>query len=361
MKEIDFDELDKAVNSLMGKAPQSSPVKADGDTVLELKSSANQGQSNPQESVGGSVQADGANEPTKAEEPQLNRRSARVSQASPAVRRGKFMDVVRSPSRDTNRQAPSKSVSRSGAVVQPLANEAVSQTRTSRPGTGSNQPPVVADTETEQPEVSLVDDKENYDIATDPIDSMEFSEEISEPEVSSENDEDATPLTSPFLADAKVEKRPLGRSVSRSDFSRSSRNYKFATTIEAQVESREGDAQLPEEPIAPEFSEELLSVETNPVGDSQETTVSLTQVHAQSTGTVRQNTTTPPASSRFNVSSKTDSVKSEPSSIYDTASYHQPLAHPAKKKPGWLIVVAIIIIILLGAAGGALVYYLELI
>jgi hypothetical protein len=43
-------------------------------------------------------------------------------------------------------------------------------------------------------------------------------------------------------------------------------------------------------------------------------------------------------------------------SIYDTASYHQPLEHPAQKKSGWLWVIWVLILLILGAGGGALAY-----
>jgi hypothetical protein len=43
--------------------------------------------------------------------------------------------------------------------------------------------------------------------------------------------------------------------------------------------------------------------------------------------------------------------------IYDTDSYHQPLAHPAKKKSGWLWVLWIVIILIIGAGGGAALYF----
>lgn len=42
--------------------------------------------------------------------------------------------------------------------------------------------------------------------------------------------------------------------------------------------------------------------------------------------------------------------------IYDTATYHQPLSHPAKKSSGWLWVILIIAIILIGAGAGAYIY-----
>ena len=44
--------------------------------------------------------------------------------------------------------------------------------------------------------------------------------------------------------------------------------------------------------------------------------------------------------------------------IYDTDSYHQPLAHPAKKKSGWMWIIWIVLILLLGAGGGAALYFL---
>jgi hypothetical protein len=44
--------------------------------------------------------------------------------------------------------------------------------------------------------------------------------------------------------------------------------------------------------------------------------------------------------------------------IYDTDTYHhQPLAHPKKKKSGWMWVIWIILILIIGAAAGAALYW----
>ncbi len=47
--------------------------------------------------------------------------------------------------------------------------------------------------------------------------------------------------------------------------------------------------------------------------------------------------------------------------IYDTDTYHQPLAHPAKKKPSWLWIVWIVLILALGAAAGAGLYLIGIV
>jgi hypothetical protein len=47
--------------------------------------------------------------------------------------------------------------------------------------------------------------------------------------------------------------------------------------------------------------------------------------------------------------------------IYDNEATHQPLAHPAKKKKGWLLIVFIVAILAIGGGLGAAAYFLHLI
>ena len=48
-------------------------------------------------------------------------------------------------------------------------------------------------------------------------------------------------------------------------------------------------------------------------------------------------------------------------SIYDTDSYHQPLAHPAKTKSGWLWIIWILLLLIVSGGGAVALYFLGII
>jgi len=154
------------------------------------------------------------------------------------------------------------------------------------------------------------------------------------------------PLESPFLADAKVEKRPLGGS-----------DQPLEPVIDFQVETEpqpepeimpEPIAELTPEPIlepapkpAPEPEPEPApyvteTVDATPVGDGLPT--SITQQYTEQPSTTEQ-----------------------PSgAIFDTEAYHQALVPPQKKKSGLLVVLWIVGLIILGAGLGAVMYFFVL-
>ena len=68
-----------------------------------------------------------------------------------------------------------------------------------------------------------------------------------------------------------------------------------------------------------------------------------------------------PASIQPQYKEEPSSTKQEHAAIYDTDTYHKPLAHPAKKKSGWLWVLWIILLLALGAGGAAALYYFKVI
>ena len=149
MKEFDFDELDKAVTSVMG----DNTVKTDASSVAPASTSNDVTRSVPDTAAATTV----VNPP--------------VTAPPPASRRtGRFMDVVHPSSDMSSTTKPS----REGVAINPPAATA----------------PVVNDTPTvEAPVVATPDLQPPVEVA-----------EINATE----------PLSSPFLPDAKPDKRPLG-------------------------------------------------------------------------------------------------------------------------------------------------------
>lgn len=155
-----------------------------------------------------------------------------------------------------------------------------------------------------------------------------------------------SPLESPFLADAKVEKRPLGGS-----------DQSFESMMDYRVEPEPITEETPE-PVAEPVPEPILepaheiepalepepepaphvteTVDATPVGDGLPT--SITQQYTEQPSTTEQ-----------------------PSgAIFDTEAYHQALVPPHKKKSGLLVVLWIVGLIILGAGLGAVMYFFVL-
>lgn len=234
--------------------------------------------------------------------------------ATPAARRssGRFMDVVH-PSSDMRSSTPERSAQR------PPEDKPAERT-------------------TDWP---------------DPLDFHGFTgEEPATPAVEptvepAEDASAATSLESPFLSGTKVEKRPLGA---------------FSTADLPEPETSEKDEPLllepSDEPLLPaetDTAEDLLVPET----PEEEPAQPETAPEVPAAPPVVEESTAPV--------SITQQYKEQPSTtqqpsgaIFDTESYHKPLAHPEKKKSGALVVVWIIALILVGAGAGAAVYFFVL-
>lgn len=123
--------------------------------------------------------------------------------------------------------------------------------------------------------------------------------------------------------------------------------------------SLDKDAQLPEQPLPAELDSKLLSIETSteglPGGAPQ--AVAPAAAAAPAAASHPSSSTASPAQP---AASQPKEDEGSEGAIYDTSTYHQPLAHPTKKKYDWALVVAIAAIVLLGIAGGVAVYYFKL-
>jgi hypothetical protein len=290
-----------------------------------------------------------------------------------ARRGGRFMDVVH-PSSDMKKATPVRpAVSREGAMVQPSSSSALAEP-------------------TDVPSVSVAPDKNEEPTSAqdtshpasasewpDPLEMVDFKEkkeQESEPveptSVVTEAPKEQPPLSSPFLPDTKVEKRPLGGSTNEPSAQpeRSSALSEQATD-EASAE-HDPDDQLPAlpkdvEPILPaELHSDLMAIESDN-GAVHETKPEQPDIKAPEPASppqiqvTRDETPSGPTSIPQQYREEPSTGDQENGAIYDTDTYHQPLAHPAKKKSGWLWVVWIVLILLIGAGGGAALFFLGVI
>lgn len=373
MKDLDFDELDKAVTSLMGAVPDTDEtVKPDDDIKtlvltpsqpLPTTDGLNVVPPTPAPVVLETVAAPTSTQvvsvtPTPVATPS-NPVPAAPPLASPAARRaGRFMDVVH-PSSDMTKT--SMNVSRHSGVIEPLSsNVAPAESVTVAPELATNS------SEGSSPQSEMQD--ESLHAGSDWPDPLDMSHDTpAEPEqapvveTESVREEDEAqsspePLTSPFLPDAKVDKRPLGSPVADA----MSVGVSEAVTANNAPASAASDPQtVPTQVILPEeLQGDLMAIESN-----QAETVPTPEPAVAPVAVQAQAAVVPP-SQPAGPSSIQQQYKAEPStgdqtngSIYDTDSYHKPLEHPVKKKSATVLIIWIVVLLIIGAAGGAAAYF----
>lgn len=197
---------------------------------------------------------------------------------------------------------------------------------------------------------------------------------VEQPEAAKEVPAPAEPL-SPFLADTKVEKRPLGTPPAAPVTSEPT------TTLptEPQEPPKEEEATPEVESITEDAPEEIIAINSDvpkkqdDMKDAQEaidpTKIELQDDESRQLQVIESSeamTTTPSlqianpdsADGGHTASVMVDQSGGSTGAIYDTQEYHQPLGHPTKKKSGWGLVVVIVVIIVLAAALGAAAYFI---
>lgn len=325
MSDIDFDELDKAVNNLMANVDttrRNESVDDPEEKVLTLDSAAATEQSAEEQTPSPSE-----SHPESAADSTPNPVSAAPALA--VKRRGQFMDVMH-PSSDMKAAKP---VKREGVTLAPAT-------------------PVVASAATESPSLP---DQPATPAAVDSETPVEAPSDI-DTAAGTDDAPGQPPLTSPFLPDAKPEKRPLGSAAAETSAP--------IVDLAAELES-ESDTSLPAEnpqveapvELPEELGSDVLAVESNSIPEATEPTlehpveleVAAEEVPAEESATVpaggsipQQYTESPSSGDQTN------------GSIYDTSNYHQPIeAAPVAKKSSplkWIILA--IVLLVLGAGGG---------
>jgi hypothetical protein len=352
MKDLDFDELDRAVNSLITNTPVSNDNTEPKEKTININAALPRQTVNSQQAT-----------PTV---------SSLVGQRSST---GRFMDVVHPSSDMRTTSAMPERVSHQGVIVNPIPVPVAPDT-----------PSAIVPAETSSPTTSA-------NVWPDPIEFHEFknSQTDKKEEPSKEKDEDAdidqindditntlnqssgdTP-DSPFIPGTIVDKRPLGA------FSTESPAPKVEPLVEkTTVHNEKTDAGIGPKladastPFPAELQDDLLLIEAS---DSTTQLDVLSVVDAPVAVPVVSPVIAPAAATNAPVvdnqpvgpTSITQQYKEQPSSgdqntgaIYDTDAYHKPLLQPVKKKSGWLWVLWITILLVVGAGVGAAMYFFVL-
>jgi hypothetical protein len=341
MQDIDFDEIDRAVNSLTSPS-SDAPTKPVSD------------------------------DPTPAvTEPVAETSSEPVVPAptapSPAARRssGRFMDVVH-PSSDmrpsvSDRPAPSAPIFHREEVAERAEPE---ERPESAPvsGTAFHWPDPIDIAASEptpepMPEPSVSDP--TPEVAEEPSTAPEPGDLIDDED---EPDNEATPLESPFLPDAKVEKRPLGAFSGADEglplledpipFSMAPAPQSDEPEVEVEEPAHEEHETHPEE-----LHPELLALDGH---NQDEPLLEATNPPDATPAPLVDDAPSGPTSITQQYTEQTSSTAEASGAIFDTDAYHLPLTHTAKKNSGVMIVVWIIALILVGGGIGAGIYFVLL-
>ncbi|HJP81095.1 MAG TPA: hypothetical protein VJ841_01705 [Candidatus Saccharimonadales bacterium] len=420
MKDIDFDELDRAVNSIMGGKGRTDDAKDANneepvhviDTPEEVAatepSSMPKPMSLPKEPTQETNPQTSSDDPiedmkaTSPENPETKMPPA--SKPTPAVRRGRFMDMVRPGAVQSTGVAQA---SRQGVTVEPTGPvmsdimPSRATTTVSRPQQVSQRVSSEAAQETptrtvEEPKVESTVQSASY---TSPVQSQKLLDAPDDEMLldaalaDAREDEPEKPLESPFLAGTKVEKRPLGGVSSTQTEADDTLQPSPPLHADTGAQLTPNPADVAATPLPEELSTDVMALESDantvavPTSDARSEAVrQVSAVNEASSEVTQESTQAPDVQEQRPMDTQpvrpmpTSTVepvvpkgpisipqqyKEEPSTgdskngaIYDTDTYHhQPLAHPKKKKSGWMWVIWIILILIIGAAAGAALYW----
>jgi hypothetical protein len=404
MKEFDFDELDRAVNSLMADVKQPTPTSSASSenespvstpvvpvtpptSDAPVTSPVPEPPTSPQDPTPVSTPvtlpvSTPAPSPAAVTTPVVPAPTPRPSVSSVVPQRsGRFMDVVH-PSSDMKTSAPTLRPSaslREGASVQPSSSVSPSASMTP------------------QPVIDVVAPQQAVVPAPSPVETKEEEPQVEQPKEQTSEPTNEPWGASPFLPDAQVEKRPLGGAnqppqgppaglseAIAAELSKELPDQETSTspTVKDEISSPDPEPSVaPVSTSAPEKEEREPDTEPVPKDDLQlpvapEKEVAPmpaeldTNLVAIESGQAAANVTSssPSPAAMLTTSSIPQQYDEQPTSgdtshtpIYDNEANHQPLSHPAKKKSGWLMVVFIIGILILGGGLGAAAYFVGLI
>jgi hypothetical protein len=392
MTELDFDELDKAVNSLMADVDTSKRNPGLDDPEDNVVSLTIPTTDTTPASVTPAAPTESSTPAVPASQVVVETPTPTPVAATPPLavkRRGQFMDVMH-PSSDMKTTTPP--VKRVGVNLQPSAPFAVR--RPDDTATPSEDAPVE---NTEQSAAVIMPTFEQE--ATIPAASQDTSEPTSEetPQPAQswpdpidmaaalEKKDDVTteattvtavtqeetaveqhhdvpadvveevsqapeePQTSPFLADAKVEKRPLGGLTPALDDT----TPEPATDTVVDTPQVTPEVQLPDELKGDVMSLESTSTKVEAPASSPEISASSTTAAAQpepavvtGNGSIPQQYTEQPSSG-----------DNSNTSIYDTSTHHQPLEQATHQASPLKWIILGLILLIVGAIAGAVYFY----
>lgn len=406
VKDLDFDELDRAVSSLMSDKKSSSKPETEEQAPLVDETKASE-ETTPSPSLALDLDTEEADTaPSLADESktdsQIQKRSTGLymdmmpmkQQAQPTILKSHGAAAFLSQSDETASPSAQQSSKKSAPfhdIIPPKVTSSPSESNNDQSPNlmALQKSPTAEDTDTQaQLEAALEEQPDQAstptspDTVSDPMLSPAFDSLLEagddhssmDPLVQTPPAEDieAKPekpveTASPFLADAKVDKRPLG-GVATSEQSKepvdsaAAKNDAEKSTgplmpsgemsaLPVNDQQNEDTPQAAPAPMPPEFHEDLLAVEADRQADvasvkSQEAPATIEQASAAQVG---------PLSITQQYKEKLSTGDQSHTPIYDTNV--QPLTHPPLKKSGWWVVASIIAVIVVSVGIAAVLYF----
>lgn len=331
MKDIDFDELDKAVSSLMG-TPGDGKIPSTVSSDISSVASA------------GTV----ASAQSAAKQP------------APIKRSGRFMDVVH-PSSDMRTASPTKVSSRARVSIAPPNREDSTAAPVVSKPSDAVTPLAPPESPKEEALEGLISEKTPNSSASD---SPELLSKPSDAAVDnnqdtiSSSDALADSIDSLFLPDVKVEKRPLGAANTPEDDS----GVEDISSVES---TEKVDSLVVPDPTLAELGNDVLAIESDAITDEAKGS----GVDQDAATEVSSGATSPSdALASAAISSIPRQYTVKPSgdddkhheALYDSAAQAgSSLQHPEKKSSGWLVIMWIVLLIIIGVGGALALYFLK--
>ena len=409
MTDIDFDELDRAVSSLMDKQREKEAPVVVNENNSEVSASAPVEEKPVSEnSIGTSFappvtpftpssvasaplssisQPEAKKEPSnddttpKEADSTTNEKTANDSiasrapgvaasevKAAPLVAKrstGRFMDVVRPSSVSAIQKPAAPATSRTGTTIQPspdLVDVVSINNRHSAVRKEMSDIVSQSDDFSNTPDLKDVHNESTFaEIEDAPAEELSLTDKIAQSLAVSNNEAPATPMTtpleSPFIANVEVEKRPLG-SVNQTMTS-----SEMNSDEDASMSADSEDVKLEHQ-----YNTNLsnYSMSENPLGNAPDSPMDLSpEIIAIEEAGVPEDSddkiSTDIDSSLIESSelSEKETMDSEPAPMFAAVSTEvKPSVDKEKKKSGLLIALLIVLFLAIGMAGGAVSYFL---
>ncbi|PID33467.1 hypothetical protein CR969_00625 [Candidatus Saccharibacteria bacterium] len=386
MTDIDFDELDKAVNSLMGKSDEKTdqaekPVpttEAAPAFTVNPQPTTPAMPSQPATPVASASPTPVASTPVSAPAAVKPGADQAPKPANLATKRsaGRFMDMVHPQSDMINSRPMASAPSRQGATLQPGGEAAVDMLA------GSEDKP--ADDLADKVSNSLNQSATGSTATPKPPLTLQPLSPSEKPAENKPEEQLTQAQESPFLPDAVVEKRPLGEPMTLAEpkspaesepkldaptptDSPSEKPVDQPAQADDNLAPVEPSTPSPSEPLAPELGKDIMALEASAPEDlklpadlkSSETKKPEPQAPKDDN---QSSSSSMPVSGDIPQQYKAEeSIAPDPAPVFEAAAQQPPeVQHKPKGKSGWFIVMIIILLLILGAGGGVAAYFLLL-
>ena len=410
MTDIDFDELDRAVSSLMDKQreKEAPPVVANENNNEVSASASVEEKSAPENSIGtsfappvtpftpssiASTPLSSISQPEVKKEPSnddmtpkeidspanekvandsiINRApgvaASEVKSTSVIAKRptGRFMDVVRPSSVSTIQKPAAPAPSRAGTTIQPSPDLVdVISTNNRHSAVGKEMSDIVAQSDnlSDTPDLKDVHNESTFaEVEDAPAEELSLTDKIAQSLAVSNSEAPATPMTtpleSPFIANVEVEKRPLG-SVNQTMTS-SEMNSDEDISVSADSEDIKLEHQYNTNLSNYSMSENSLGDAPDSPMDLSPEIIAIEEAGIPEDSDDKMSTDIDSSLIESSELSEKETMDSEPAPMFAAVSTEvKPSADKEKKKSGLLIALLIVLFLAIGMAGGAVSYFL---